>query len=861
MEIGPGTRVGRYELRLLIGEGGMGRVYRATDATLGRDVAIKILPPALATASERLYRFEQEAKSASALNHPNILAIYDVGTHDGSPYIVSELLEGETLRDRLSSGAIPLKKATDYAQQIVRGLAAAHAKGIIHRDLKPENLFITREGHVKILDFGLAKLVNPISELTSEPEADTVRLKTRPGVVMGTVGYMSPEQVRGESADQCSDIFSFGAVFFEMLTGKRAFRGESAIEIMSAILSQEPAEPAEANRGIAPAFERIVHHCLEKRPEDRFQSTRDLAFDIESLGGTATLSGPTLATARAAPRRRTRRIWLAAAIVLILGALGTAFLLGKSSSRPAPPSYQQLTFRRGTIYSARFATDGHTILFSATWNSNPVDIYEMRPETPESKPLGLTDAQVLAVSPTSEMAVLLNSSQLYHSVRRGTLARLPMGGGAAREMLENVQEADWGPNGNLAIVRFDNVRNYLEYPIGKVLYETEGYISNPRVSPKGDAVAFLDHPVSGDSRGSVMVVDSSGKKKKLSEDWAGEDGLAWSAIGDEIWFTATKAGEAYALLATTLSGKQRVIARGPISLRLHDISREGLVLLSGDNESTPIFGLAPGETKERDLSWLNWVRVNDISADGKTFVFTHFGPNSGTNYIVYLGKTDGTPAIQLGEGYGLALSPDGKWVVSILSTPPQVVLLPTGAGQPRRLERFQIEQYGYGVSWLPDGKSIVFIGKEFGHSQRSYIQNIDGGAPRPVTPDGISGTLVSPDGKLVLAQDPNVKKAPSIYSLDGGDPRPIAGLTDGDRVLRWGIDGRSLYVCRYRELPGRVFKLDVTTGHKEFWKEIAPADSAGILGGVNPHVTPDGKAYLYAFTRYLSDLYLVTGLN
>ena len=335
MEIGPGTRVGRYELRLLIGEGGMGRVYRATDATLGRDVAIKILPPALATASERLYRFEQEAKSASALNHPNILAIYDVGTHDGSPYIVSELLEGETLRDRLSSGAIPLKKATDYAQQIVRGLAAAHAKGIIHRDLKPENLFITREGHVKILDFGLAKLVNPISELTSEPEADTVRLKTRPGVVMGTVGYMSPEQVRGEPADQCSDIFSFGAVFFEMLTGKRAFRGESAIEIMSAILSQEPAEPAEASRGIAPAFERIVHHCLEKRPEDRFQSTRDLAFDLESLGGTATLSGPTLATARAAPRRRSRRIWLAAAIVLILGALGTAFLLGKSSSRPA----------------------------------------------------------------------------------------------------------------------------------------------------------------------------------------------------------------------------------------------------------------------------------------------------------------------------------------------------------------------------------------------------------------------------------------------------------------------------------------------------------------------------------------------
>lgn len=861
VEIEPGTHVGRYEVRLLIGEGGMGQVYRATDATLGRDVAIKILPSELATAAERLYRFEQEAKSASALNHPNILAIYDVGTHNGSPYIVSELLEGETLRDRLRSGAIPLKKTIDYAQQIVRGLAAAHAKGIIHRDLKPENLFISKDGHVKILDFGLAKLVSPLSEFSSEPEADTMRLKTRPGVVMGTVGYMSPEQVRGESADHRADIFSFGAVFYEMLTGKRAFRGESPIEIMSAILSQEPAEPTEATRGIAPAFERIVHHCLEKRPEDRFQSTRDLAFDIESLAGTATLSGPALAAARAAPGRRTRGIWLAAAVVLILGALAAAFFLGKSSGQPGPPSYQQLTFRRGTIYSARFALDGHTILFSATWTGNPVDIYEMRPETPESKPLGLTDAQVLAVSSTSEMAVLLNSSQLYHSVRRGTLARMPIGGGAAREMLENVQEADWAPNGSLAIVRFDDVRNYLEYPIGKVLYETYGYISNPRVSPKGDAVAFLDHPVPGDNRGSVMVVDSSGQKKKLSEDWAGVDGLAWSASGDEIWFTATKSGEAFALLATTLSGKQRVVARGPVSFRLHDISHEGLVLLTGDHDSNPIFGLAPGETKERDLSWLNWVRVSEISADGKTFVFTHFGQGSGTNYRVYLRKTDGSPAIQLGEGYGSSLSPDGRWVVSVLSSPPQLVLLPTGAGHAIRLDRFQIDQYNFGASWLPDGKSIVFIGKEPGHSQRSYVQNIDGGAPRPVTPDGISGSLVSPDGKFVLASDLNVKKAPSIYPLDGGASRAIPGLTDGERVLRWGIDGRSLYVCRYRELPLRVFKLDVTTGHKELWKEIAPADSAGILGSLNPQVTPDGKGYVYQFTRSLSDLYLVSGLN
>ena len=366
MEIEPGTRVGRYELHVLIGEGGMGQVYRATDPTLGRDVAIKILPSELATAAERLYRFEQEARSASALNHPNILAIYDVGTHDGAPYIVSELLEGETLRERLRSGSIPLKKAIDYAVQIVKGLSAAHAKGIIHRDLKPENLFITKDRQVKILDFGLAKLTNPLSDFASDPEANTLRLKTGSGVVMGTAGYMSPEQVRGEPADHRSDIFSFGAVLYEMLTRKRAFRGESPIEIMSAILTQEPLGISEEKRGLAPAFERIVQHCLEKRPEDRFQSTRDLEFDIESLAGTATISGPTLASARLFSRRRAKRMWVVGAIVLgVLSALAGTFYLGRSSGRSDPAAYQQLTFRRGTIYSGRFASDGHTILFSS----------------------------------------------------------------------------------------------------------------------------------------------------------------------------------------------------------------------------------------------------------------------------------------------------------------------------------------------------------------------------------------------------------------------------------------------------------------------------------------------------------------
>ena len=839
----------------------MGQVYRATDTTLGRDVAIKLLLPDITPGSEQFQRFEQEARAAGALNHPNILAIYDVGTHEGLSYVVSELLEGETLRDRIRGGTIPVKKTLDYALQIARGLAAAHAKGIVHRDLKPENVFLTKDGHVKILDFGLAKLTNPLADFQQDLEAETVRVKTRAGAIMGTVGYMSPEQVKGEAVDYRSDIFSFGVVFYEMLTGKRAFRGESPIEIMSAILSKEPPEPAEAERAIAPGFERIVRHCLEKRAENRFQSTRDLAFDLESLSGTFTTSGSTV-TRRPLVKPLSRKMMgVAVATVLSLAAVAVVFFVGKNSVSREPPSYHQLTFRRGTIYSARFSPDGDTIVFSATWNGNPLDIYEMRTGSADSKPLGLTDAQVLAVSPTNEMAVLLNSQHLYHSVRRGTLARMPPGGGAAREMLENVHEVDWGPNGDLAVVRFAQERNFLEYPVGKVLYQTDGYISNPRVSPKGDAVAFLDHPFDGDDRGSVMIVDAQGQTKKLTGDWAGEDGLAWSAAGNEVWFTASKSGEAQALYAVTLSGKERVVARAPISLRLQDISRDGRVLLTGESQSTPIACLVPDETKERDLSWLNQVRINDLSSDGKTFVFTHFGQSSGTNYQVYLRKTDGTSAIQLGDGFGGAFSPDGKWVSSILSSPPEIHLLPTGAGQAKRLERFGIEQYGYSTSWLSDGKSIVFNGKEPGHLLRTYLQGADGGAPRPVTPEGYAGTLVSPDGQFLLARDLDEKQAMAIYPLKGGEPRQIPGLEDEDRVIRWGPDGQTLYVYRPRERPLKLFKLNLATGKKEAGKEIIPADLAGIRGPINVLITPDGRGYIYAFTRSLTDLYLVTGLN
>src|SRR5438477_4058724 len=319
-----GTRLGPYEILSPLGAGGMGEVYRARDNRLARDVAVKVLPADFSMEPDRLRRFEQEARAASALNHPNILTIHDIGTQDGAPYVVSELLEGETLRQRLSSGALASRKVLDYAAQLARGLAPAHEKGIVHRDLKPENLFVTKDGRVKILDFGLAKLTRP--EAPSDPgtQARTVAHGTEPGVVMGTVGYMSPEQVRGEAADARSDIFSLGAVLYEMLTGNRAFRAASAVETLNAILKDDPSELSQTGHEVSPALERMTRRCLEKNREERFQSAGDLAFALEEAASSA--SSP--ASAPLAVRPRTMPVSRPAVVVIAVVALLAALVAG-----------------------------------------------------------------------------------------------------------------------------------------------------------------------------------------------------------------------------------------------------------------------------------------------------------------------------------------------------------------------------------------------------------------------------------------------------------------------------------------------------------------------------------------------------
>jgi eukaryotic-like serine/threonine-protein kinase len=859
MTLSSGTRLGPYEIVAPLGAGGMGEVYRARDERLKRDVAIKVLPATLSTDTDRLRRFEQEAQAAGGLNHPNITAVYDLGSRDGSPYIVTELLEGETLRARLSGGPLAVRKATDYAIQIARGLAAAHEKGIVHRDLKPENLFVTNDGRVKILDFGLAKLTEE-RERREQTDLPTAGAATEPGVVLGTLGYMSPEQVKGKPADARSDIFAFGAILYEMLSGRRAFHRDSAAETMSAILREEPPDLSATNRTVHPGLERVVRHCLEKNPEERFHSAHDLAFDLEAISGT---SGPSTAS-QALPGPRKRPSWAlfasAVAAAALVAASAATLVTRRLTDSPAP-SFRQLTFRRGQIQSARFGPDGQTVVYSAAWDGKPMEIFVGRPESPESRAFGLAGAEVLSVSRSGDMAVSLNRAISGPFRRTGTLAQLSVAGGAApREILKDIEWADWAPDGrSLAVVRTVPGRMRLEYPVGKVLYETSAWIGHPKVSPDGQLVAFIDHPTPGDDGGSVLTVDRSGGLKKLTAPFATVQGLAWSRDGSEIWFTAAEVGGNRGLYSVTLSGRVRSRVRVPGSLMIQDVSRDGRLLVTRDNVRSELVGKAVGESRERELTWLDWSLPAVVSPDGKIVLFSESGEGGGAGYSVYIRNLDGSPAVRLGEGNAQDLSPDGQWALAIIhsASDPQLVAYPTGAGEPRVFAKEGLSTYA--ASFLPDGKQMVITASEAGHGQRIYVRDFAGGKPRALTPEGYSSeNIVAPDGKWVVVTGPDRRRY--LYSTSGGEPTPIAGLDSDDRLDQRDASGRFLYGHRRGELPSRVFRIDLTTQRREIWRTLMPGDGAGVAN-LLPLPTPSGDAYVYNYIRTLSDLYLVDGLQ
>lgn len=862
-----GRNIGPYELLSLLGSGGMGEVYRATDTRLNRSVAIKLLSADSNLDERRLQYFEREARLASALNHPNIVTIYDIGRSEFGPYIAMELVEGRTLRDILADGPLPLKRMLQVAAQVADGLAKAHAAGIFHRDLKPENLMIARDGLVKILDFGLAKLA-PSAAPDQVPQAAKDALESKPGVILGTVDYMSPEQASGLPVDFRSDHFSLGTILYEMVTGRRAFDRATAVETLSAVIRDEPEPIAVVNPKVPAPCRWIIERCLAKNVDERYASTLDLAGDLRNLrdhfsefSGWDTTNP--LAVAPGTTKRFRALAWAGLAGLILAAAVNVLWL---RNIRVPVPDVHALTFASGHVTGARFAADGQSVIYGAEWVGQDAQLYTTRPGNPESRPLGLGRASIWAVSPTGEMAIAY-PCRINWGECVGTLARVPPGAGVPREVLEDVTSADWGGGGKTLVVAQLHGRKsrIVQFPGETILYESSGWVTNVRVSPDGDGIAFIDHPILGDIGGSVCVLDSDGKKKILSTGWKEVQGVAWFPGRDEVWFTGSRDGRGFVmrLFAVTLSGRERPVFASPSSLWLDDISRDGRrVLLKRVVPRAAMIARGPGDSKERDLSWFDFSTVADLSSDGKTLLFYEWGAGVRGIFTAYLRSTDAPEPKQLGEGKPLALSPDGQWALARQQTlPPQLVLLPTGAGQQKTLPRGAIGEFLDWAAWFPDGR-IVFSAAEPGQRARTYIQDIDGGLPQPVTPEGIVGTLLSPDGRLIAAMDRYEQYY--LYPTDGGESSALEGYVEGDVLLQWSRDG-AIFLRAPDDMKLSIYKLDLKTGTRTLWKQLTPPYPAGLIGiGADPgeiRMTPDGQSYAYTFWTALNELYVIEGLK
>ena len=837
----------------------MGEVYRALDTRLDRTVALKILPSAFSTDSDRLHRFQHEAKILSTLNHPNVLAIYDVGEQNGIRFLVSEFLEGQSLREVLASGTLPSRRLVEYALDIAKGLAAAHEKGIVHRDLKPDNVFITSDDRVKVLDFGLAKRA---PDSTAEGSATmTGAAPTTPGTVIGTVGYMSPEQVRGQTLDHRSDIFSFGAVLYEMASGNRAFRGDSSVETMNAILKEEIPELSGSGVHVSIGLDRIIRRCLEKKPERRFQTASDLAFALDALSVSSEVSQAVPFTPQAS---RSRLAWILAALGALV--LLSAGILFHNRLAPAPGRFPQTSFRPAYIRTARFAP-GRTVVYAASFNGEPMTLLSTRTDTFETQPLNLA-ADLLSISKSSDLALSLG--RIFDPVwtPTGRLANAPLGGGATRELLDDVIDADWNKDGSrLAVARRVGNKFRLEYPAGMVLYETSGYISDIRFSPVGDQIAFLDHGIVGDDRGTVSVVDLQGHRRVLTKDFESEQGLAWSANGKEIWFTASDAAELNSLRAVDLTSHTRIVAAAPVRLHLQDIDEDGQVLLSSDVVN---YQVGAGDSKSghiQDLSAFEYTVLSNISDDGGMILVNSFDIAGDSNYRLYVQHTDGSSPVLVGHGAGGNFSRDGKWVTAVdPGHPENLSIIPTGVGEARTVHAPAGTHY-LGVSLLPDDKRVFVTTAGSEQTPQSAVQDVETGLVHAVGPkDRYTAPFVvtlfpgpSLDGKFCIQTDGQGHYW--LQSLEGGPAREISGIAPGDKIINWHGDSDNVFLAHPDGINVQVYSLNLTTGKRQLWTTFSPPDKIARVGHSAVFITPDGSHFAYQSQKIHSTLFVAKGLR
>src|SRR5688572_21230420 len=863
MRFASGARLGPFEILTPLGAGGMGEVYRARDTRLDRTVAIKVLPSDLLHApGRRIERFRREALAVARITHPHICTLHDGGEDGPAIFLVMEYVEGVTLAARLGDGPLPMDLALRAAIRIADALDHAHRQGVVHADLKPGNIMLTRDS-VKLLDFGLAKLKARDDETPGDPTRSE-RL-TEIGSIVGTIPYMAPGQIEGREVDSRTDIFAFGVVLFEMLSGQRPFAGDSRASLMAAIVTAEPPTLSSLQPRVPAALERLIRRCLAKDPDDRWQTARDMAAELRWIAEEGSANIPAVATTR---RSRRALLWAGVAGAALTGAV-VAATAASMWPRPGVAEYLPATFRKGIVSAARFTPDGQSFVYSASWEGQPYAAFLARPGNPDARDLQLQDARIMSISQAGDMAVLFGGQNITHTWGTRMLARIPMAGGARRDMLSGVVDADWIPGSDaLAVIRDPGSNRpwTVEFPAGTTVHETPAAWSL-RVSPDGSRVAFFEGPVMFGSPAQAMitVVDRSGRKSTVAQDWAGI-GLAWAPSGNEIWFTATRPapGEfAPSLHAVSLSGVERPVYRAADWLVLHDISRDGRVLMSRNTIRIGLTCKRPGDTSERDLTWQLASAAQGISPDGKMLVFEDelLSSPSG-NPSIFSRNVEGSPAISIGDGTGAALAPDGKWVVA--NRGENLVLLPTGAGAMVTLPKGELVRIGSGA-WLPDSKRIVFTGYAADNTPRGYLQEIPAGLPRTITPPGVvlADKAAARDESSVLGR---VSGTWVLFPIHGGDGRPVPVLTPEDIPLQWSHGGRYVYTVASAgdgtQAAVDVFRVELATGDRTLWKTLMPSDPVGVEDMRRTVViTPDAQSYCYSYQRRLGDLFVVDRLK
>ena len=857
-----GQLLRHYRIEALLGSGGMGEVYRARDMRLDRLVAMKVLLPSALANPERKRRFMHEAKTASALNHPNIVTILEIDsaiTEDGQniDFIAMEYIQGKTVEQLMDKKPLRVEEVLRYGAQMADALAAAHAAGVMHRDLKPANIMINEQGNVKLLDFGLAKLSDAFAT-SAFAATESVHLQpsqvTEQGTIVGTVAYMSPEQAEGRHMDTRSDIFSLGSVLYEMAAGRQAFAGDSKLSTLASILQKDPPGLSASGTAIPRDLERIVMRCLRKEPSRRWQSAADIKVALDDLR--SDMDAGETAEPKLEPEKGSgvaRRLWLAlAGLALALAGLWA----GRAIFQRPLPSFSRLTFGLGEITGGRFAPDGQTIVYSARWSGKPTVVFSTRVGSRESRSLDLPVSRVLAVSSAGEIALLLGPDI------PGTLARVPLAGGAPREILEDVIDADWSPDGSkLAVIRRAGSGYRVEYPIGTVLFESHARAPQLlRVSPKGDKVAFMSFDPEVLDMMLMVANGASAEARPLSKGWFIIGDINWSPDAKEIWFSALHTGEDPKLRAVTMDGKERVILQTPEFILPMDTDRNGRLLAMEASGRMNISYTSAGDAGEHDLSWLDSSRLWEISPDGRNLLFAEMTYGHGRNTAIYLRKTDGSPPVRLGEGGHPSLSPDGKHILSVRYEGKQsdLVVLPVGAGEPRVLSADGL-QYDYG-EWFPDGKRMLVVARKAGKPFRAYVQSLEGGSPLPITPEGLRATQVSPDGQVAVVLDGDKLK---LQPVDGSPARVVANadVRPDDTVIRWTANGKGIYLRRNEnEKTADILLLEIATGKTTLVRKLHPADPTGT-SIFSVSITPDGRSYGYSFQRQQTTLYLVDGLK